>query len=85
MKNKRKWGLKIAGAVGILIVLALLALFMFSGENFLIIKGLFDENVSSEQLYQLVKNMGFRGAIPLSLLSMMQVVLTFAQWLALKK
>ena len=61
------------------IVLAVLGLFvfMFSGDNFLIIKGLFDKNVSSEELYDLVKNMGFRGAVPLVLLCMMQVILTF--------
>ena len=75
MERSRKikiLSLMIAG----IIIIALFA-FMFSGDNFLIIKGIFDENVSNEELIELIKSMGIRGAIPIAIISMMQVVLTF--------
>ncbi len=75
MERSRKikiLSLMIAG----IIIIALFA-FMFSGDNFLIIKGIFDENVSNEELIELIKGMGIRGAIPIAIISMMQVVLTF--------
>ena len=76
-RSKRNKIIKISALIFIVLSIIGLFAFMFSGENFLIIQGLFDDNVSSDDLYELIKNMGFRGAIPLTLLSSMQVVLTF--------
>lgn len=77
MINKRKWGLKIIGAVGIFVILALLALFMFSGDNFDLLRSIFMEDHSDEELREKLADFGIKGYITIVILSMLQVVVTF--------
>ncbi len=59
-----------------LIVIGLLV-FMFSGDNFEILKSLFRDDLTKEEFKESVRSFGIKGSITLSLLSMLQVVLTF--------
>ena len=66
--------------ISLLITLTLVAglfVFMFSGDNFVIFKSLFNKNASSEELIELIRNLGIKGAFSLSFLSLLQVVFTF--------
>lgn len=74
MEKSKK--VKIISLIIASIVIIGLIVFMFSGDNFVIIQGLFDKNVSSEELSILIKSMGIRGAVPLSIISMIQIVVT---------
>lgn len=62
-----------------LVVFLILGLFWFalSGDNALIIKSLFTDDLTNDQMIELVKGFGLRGSITLGILSMLQVVLTF--------
>ena len=64
-------------ALGIMAVLALLMLFAFSGGNFALLKSLFTQEFSNEELRDQLMNFGWRGYITASVLSMLQVVCGF--------
>ncbi len=61
------------------VVFLIVGLFCFalSGDNALIIKSLFTDDLTNDQMIELVKGFGLKGAITLGILSMLQVVLTF--------
>lgn len=73
-KSKMK---KLLTMIATLLIVAGLFVFAFSGENYQILLKMFEKDVSSDQLISLVKSFGIRGAVTLSVLSMLQVVLTF--------
>lgn len=66
---------KILFGAGLLLCLAALAVFLFSGENFDVIRALFDGDLA--RVIDELKNLGWKGAFVIIVLSMLQVVLTF--------
>ena len=68
---------KIISAILVALLIVGLILFAISGNNAIIIKSLFTEDLTSEQMIELVQSFGLRGSITLGILSMLQVVLTF--------
>ena len=58
-------------------VLALLMLLAFSGGNADILKSLFSDNLSNDEMVERLKNFGWRGYLATSVLAMLQVVCAF--------
>lgn len=75
MKNKFK--IKIFTVVGFIVLLVLLMLFLFSGENYNVIKLVASGDFSQEELKDALASLGWRGYITFGVLAMIQVVLTF--------
>ena len=76
IKNK-KMRFKILGAVGILILLGLLTLFVFSGDNYDLLHSLIHNEHTDEELREKLAAFGIKGYITIVILSMLQVVITF--------
>lgn len=74
---KRETKLKILTALGALLVVFFLMVFLFSGENSDLLKSLFTDNLSNEQLQNRLRDFGLRGWITTSVLAMLQVICTF--------
>ena len=72
----KKKGLKFSFIICIFLIIVGLFVFMFSGENFKIIKTLLTEDLDPGEHIELIRGFGIRGSLALSLLSMLQVVLT---------
>ncbi|MBE7086761.1 MAG: hypothetical protein E7369_00490 [Clostridiales bacterium] len=68
---------KIFSFIAFIVVFMGLLVFMFSGENFEIVKSLFRDDLSESEFKSLLQSFGIKGSITLSILSMLQVVLTF--------
>lgn len=75
MKNKFK--IKIFTVIGFIVLFALLMLFLFSGENYSVIKAITSGDLSQEELKEALGSLGWRGYITFGVLAMLQVVLTF--------
>ena len=73
----KKLVVKISVFIGFLLVLAGLIIFSFSGENAKIVKSLFNDDLTNDEMIELVRSFGIRGSITLSTLSLLQVILTF--------
>ena len=58
-------------------LLILLAVFMFSGDNFDLLKSLFNQNLTADQLQAKLGEFGVRGHITITILSMLQVIFAF--------
>ena len=58
-------------------LLILLAVFMFSGSNFDLLKSLFNQNLTADQLQAKLGEFGVRGHITITILSMLQVIFAF--------
>ena len=72
MKNGRKTKL-IAGLLMIPII-ALLCLFLFTGENVQILKTVFTADLSNDEIQDMLSEIGWRGYITIAILAMLQVV-----------
>ena len=66
----------IALSVFIVVFIGLL-IFLFSGENFGVLKQIFNAKATKEQVQDAIASLGIRAYIVVFVLSMMQVVLTF--------
>lgn len=76
MKNeKRKVNLLISVALIVLVVL--LAIFLLSGDNLVLLKSLFVLDLSTEELRDKLMDFGIRGYITIAVLSMLQIICTF--------
>ncbi len=75
--KKKKSKLKIWLAIAFLFVFAGLMVFLFSGGNAVILKNLFRDDLSKEELRASLSGLGVRGYITIIVLSMLQVILTF--------
>ncbi len=73
-KNKR---LKIWLALAFVGIFIGLMIFLFSGDNLLILKSLFRDDISRDELRSALSNLGWKGYITIGVLSMLQVVFTF--------
>lgn len=74
---KRETKLKIVTALGVVLVVLLLTVFLFSGENSDLLKSLFADNLSNEELQNRLRDFGLRGWITTAVLSMLQLICTF--------
>ena len=68
---------KILIAFSVAVILTLLVLFALSGGNLALIKSLFVQDLSSEEMKALLAGFGWRGYIVIAALSLLQVVCTF--------
>ena len=68
---------KILAGLILVIVVLLLAVFLFSGENFDLLLSMFDKNCTNEELLEKLGDFGIKGYVTVSILSMLQVVFTF--------
>ena len=75
MKSNKK--IKIITLVVAVVIVLGLIVFMFSGDNYKILQSLIRDDLTSEEFKELIQSFGIRGAVTLSLLSMLQVVFTF--------
>jgi len=66
----------LAGLIMVIVVL-LLAVFLFSGKNFDLLLSMFDKNCTNEELLEKLGDFGIKGYVTVSILSMLQVVFTF--------
>ncbi len=73
--SKKK--LKIWLAIAFIAIFVGLMFFLFSGDNALILKSLFREDISREELRSTLSSLGVKGYVTIALLSMLQVVFTF--------
>ena len=64
-------------AVGLVLILALLALIALSGGNLQLIKSLIKADLSNEELSDQLKEIGWRGYIVITALAVLQVICTF--------
>ena len=77
MTKIKKRKIKIALAIGFVFVFALLMLLLFSGSNADLIRSIFTDDLSQDEIQDKLREFGIRGYITITLLSMLQIVLTF--------
>lgn len=74
-KSTKKW--KILAAVMFVFIFAALVVFLFSGENFYVLKEIFNSSASKEDVQQAINKLGIKSYIVVGVLAMLQVVFTF--------
>ncbi|MBQ7333509.1 MAG: VTT domain-containing protein, partial [Clostridia bacterium] len=74
---KKSTKIKVFSIIGFVIFFFLLMLFLLSPENIEIIKSVFSDEVSSDEVHDVLLGLGMRGYATVSILAMLQVVLTF--------
>ena len=74
-KSTKKWKI-LAGAMFVLIFCALVV-FLFSGENFDVLKEIFRKDATKEEVQASIEKLGIRSYIVVGVLAMLQVVFTF--------
>ncbi len=77
MAIKKEIKYKIYIAFSLLIIFALLAFFVLSGDNFSLLKSVFLDDLSNEQLKDTLKGFGWRGYITIVVLTIIQIVCSF--------
>ena len=68
--------MKILTFIGFVIVLVGLLFLAFGGENFIIVKDLFNANLSQEEIQESLSGLGWTAYLAFGILSMLQVLLT---------
>lgn len=76
MEVRQQTKQKLLIALCVTVILALLALFALSGGNLELLKSLFTQNFSNEELQDQLKDFGWRGYIVISVLAALQLVCT---------
>ncbi len=76
-EKAKKKKLKIWLALAFIAIFIGLMVFLFSGDNVLIFKSLFSEDISREELREQLSKLGVKGYVTIGVLSMLQVVFTF--------
>ena len=76
MEKSKKTKLKIISAVATVVIVLGLMVFLFSGDNFIILKDIFRSD-SRDELRDLLSDLGYKGYLTIGFLSMLQVVMTF--------
>ncbi len=77
MSNKITCKWKIWATISFIIIFLGLIIFLFSGENFILLKEIFNTNSTKEQVQASIEKLGIRSYIVVGLLAMIQVVFTF--------
>ena len=75
--NKKSFLEKIYIGAAILIVVSLMVAFLFTGNNFQLIKSLFDSRITEDHLRQTVQDLGIGGYLTITLFSALQVLCPF--------
>ncbi len=73
---KKSVKIKIFSVIIFAVLFALLMLFLLSAENIEIIKSVFSDEVSSDEVHDVLLGLGIRGYATVAILAMLQVVLT---------
>ena len=68
---------KIFALIGFIVLIIGLLVFLFSGENFNVLKEIFNANATKEQVQESIGKLGFRAYVVIVVLAMVQVILTF--------
>lgn len=68
---------KLLFGAGLLLTVLVLCAFMFSGENSKLLKALFIEENTREEIQEILSGLGFKGHITTVVFSMLQIILTF--------
>lgn len=74
---KKSFKFKLFGSIFFVGVIALLSWFLLTEENIAILRSVFIHDMTNEQIQDKLSDLGIRGYITISVLSMLQVVLTF--------
>ena len=74
-KSNKKY--KIYAFIAFAVLFALLMLFLFWGENAVLLKSLFDQSQTREELQEKLSGFGLRGHITVTILAMLQVIICF--------
>lgn len=74
-KVTNKW--KVLAVVSFVVIFLGLLVFLFSGENFKLLKEIFNTNSTKEEIQISIGKLGFKSYIVVGLLAMIQVVFTF--------
>jgi len=77
MSNTKTKRYKIIALCAFIAVFIGLLIFLFSGENFNVLKEIFNTNATKEEVQQAIGKLGIRSYIVVGILSMLQVVFTF--------
>ena len=77
MNIKTKRALKITLAVSFVLIVGLLSWFVMAGEDGQLIREVFTKDMTREELRDALSEIGLRGQATVSLLAMLQVILTF--------
>ena len=75
IKSKTKF--KIISSIFLLVLFALLLWLLFSGGNLEILKSVFTEDLTRDEIRERLRELGYRGYITVTVLAMLQVVFTF--------
>lgn len=75
--NTRTLRNRLLSALFIVFLIGSLGVFLFSGDNFDLLRSLFLENHTADELRDKLSDLGIKGYITVTVLSMLQVVLTF--------
>ena len=77
MSNKltNKW--KIGATISFIVIFFGLVVFLFSGENYVLLKEIFNTNSTKEEVQNSIEKLGVRSYIVVGILAMIQVVFTF--------
>ena len=73
----KKTKVKIIAIVGFFVLFALLMWFLFSGGNYELLRSVFLEEHTREELRDKLADFGVRGYVTIAVLSMLQIVMTF--------
>ncbi len=76
MQTKKSKKVKIISAIAFVFIFLGLMVFLFSGDNFLLLQEIFKEDVTKEEVQDTLSKLGFKGYFTIGILSMLQVVLT---------
>ena len=63
--------------MGLVVLFGMLMLFVFSGDNYDLLRSMFSKDMSGEELQETLRDFGIRGYITVAVLAMLQVVCTF--------
>ncbi|MBR5451886.1 MAG: VTT domain-containing protein [Clostridia bacterium] len=77
MTIKKETKIKLYLALGLTVFLSLLLLFVFSGDNFDLLKSIFVDHLSNDELRDKLNDFGWRGYITIVILAALQVVCAF--------
>ena len=77
MEKKKGRKRKILALLGFILVFVGLIVFLFSGENFNVLKEIFRADATKQEVQDAIEKLGIRAYIVVFVLSMLQVILTF--------
>ena len=83
MDKKSNMKFKIITLIAFSLILVGLIFLAFGGENVVIVKSLFNANLTKEEVQDTLSSLGWRGYLSFGILSMLQILLTVVPGCAL--